>query len=558
MQTTTKLLLLIISTLSSSFALGSNEVSLDRTKGSYAWKIKKDQWDAQDEAGYGNFVRQLGEAVAARKCRNVTACMRSSSNPYWNSDPQDLLIKADCADWTYLLRAYYAWKNQLPFAFTIMRPHPSNPSQGHDMRYTPNGNVVSERVDMTSNFWGYADAKQLFTEFIPRLISTANTRTNQPTVAGNLWSDFYPINIDRESLRPGTTIYDPFGHVVVVYKITDDGQVHYVDAHTDNNLTVAVFNEKFARTAPQVGGGFKNWRPIKLVGYSRDSSGYLSGGRIIPMSNTQISDYSEVQYYGNQSPQNRNWDQARFNNGSKDLNFYEYVRAKMSAGNSRLNPLSEMRDRLAELCQTTQARVRSVESARTEGIYRKPHPAKLPFNIYVTDGDWETYSSPSRDAVIRILFSTLVTKTKEWVQIAKSSRSALDYSGTNLAKDLLNIYQEETERCGIIYYNSLGQRQMLNLDDIRERLPKISFDAYHCPELRWGATPDTAEGRTCSTDQEKNFWYQQEQGLRNQTERRLDVRMDYGARDLSVMRQGVGTATVPETNIPGFLHSMLR
>jgi hypothetical protein len=550
------LLSFFIFTDAQAFLFDNQEIDIDHTRGPYAWKIKKDHWDMSDELGYGRFVTTLGEAVAAGKCRNVTDCMNSTANIYRSSDPKDLIFKADCADWTYLLRAYYAWKNNLPFAVTTMIPHPSNPENMTDLRYTPFGNIVSERVDLVSTFWGYPDARQLFTEIIPSLISTANIRTHQDNVVENLWSDFYPISINSKSLRPGTTIYDPFGHVVVVYRISEDGHIYYVDAHTDNNLTVGVFNEKFVRTHPLIGGGFKNWRPIKLVDYSRDSSGILNGGKLVALSNSQISDFSEVQYFGSRQRSNRNWKLAQFAVEDKNVTFYEYVQAQMSSGGLHINPLNELKDRLGEICQTMQARSRSVESARVNKIYLAEHPEKLPFNIYVASGEWETYSSPSRDTVLRILYSTLLARTKTWIEMWKNQSSHLVYNGQNLVDDLKSNYIAISNQCVITYYNSRGSKKKLTLEDARLRLPQMSFDAYHCPELRWGATQETSEGSTCSTNANKNHWYKQEQYIRNQLERRFDIRMDYDADELSRLPPGVGSRNVPETDILKYLNSL--
>lgn len=538
------------------FLFDNQDIDLDHTRGRFAWKIRKDHWDMADELGYGRFVTRLGEAVAAGKCHNVTECMRSSANFYQDSDPSDLVFKADCADWTYLVRAYYAWKNNLPFAVTTMIPHPSNPEQMKDLRYTPFGNIVSERVDLISSFWGYPDAQQFFMDIIPHIISTANIRTNQTRVEDGLWSDFYPISINAKSLRPGTTIYDPFGHVVVVYKISEDGHIYYVDAHTDNNLTVGVFNEKFVRTHPYIGGGFKNWRPLKLIGYSRNSNGYLDGGRIIAEPNSTLPDFSEVQYFGNKTSSNRDWQKARFTVEDNNVTFYEYVQAQVSSGSLHINPINELKDRMGEICQTMQARSRSVESARTNGIYLSEHPETLPYNIYVATGEWETYSSPSRDAVLRILYSTLLSRTKTWIEMAKNQSPHLVYSGSDLAADIQNTYLEISNHCGITYYNSRGNRVRLSLEQIRERLFKISFDAYHCPELRWGATADTQEGSSCVTNSEKNYWYTQEQFLRNQIERRFDMRMDYLAKELTPPPPGVGATSIPDTDILNYLRSV--
>src|SRR4051812_32873058 len=77
------------------------------------WRIAKVEWSADDEKGFGDFVRAIGES----NCTNSVECLRGPANPYRASDPKSLKFFADCADFPYMLRAYYAWKNGLPFAY---------------------------------------------------------------------------------------------------------------------------------------------------------------------------------------------------------------------------------------------------------------------------------------------------------------------------------------------------------------------------------------------------------------------------------------------------------
>ena len=48
--------------------------------------------------------------------------------------------------------------------------------------------------------------------------------------------DFYPEKIAKGAIRPGTVIYDPNGHVAVVYSVDDDGRIRFIDTHPDNLL----------------------------------------------------------------------------------------------------------------------------------------------------------------------------------------------------------------------------------------------------------------------------------------------------------------------------------
>lgn len=56
----------------------------------------------------------------------------------------------------------------------------------------------------------------------------------------NVFNDFYPVEISRDSIVPGSVFYDPNGHILVVYDVADDGRIFMIDAHPDNSLTRAV------------------------------------------------------------------------------------------------------------------------------------------------------------------------------------------------------------------------------------------------------------------------------------------------------------------------------
>ena len=103
-------------------------------------------------------------------------------------------------------------------------------------------------------------------------------------------SDFYSPAIAPKSIRPGTVIYDPNGHLAVVWKIEADGRIRYIDAHPDNSLTRGTYDLRFVRASPGMGAGFKNWRPARL-GRRRAPDGALLGGRMVlaPMPRSPIS-----------------------------------------------------------------------------------------------------------------------------------------------------------------------------------------------------------------------------------------------------------------------------
>jgi surface antigen len=286
------------------------------------WKITKDHWDADDESRFGEFVAGFGEHT----CSDPASCFKSTANPYRDTDPPNLKMDGDCADFIYQLRAYFAWKNGLPFSYPLYVMSRSGPTP--DFRFSDAGNQVVARLQLA---WQQnTDPAKLLLD-IRGTVSTAMFRIEHTFDAGYSASDFYAPKISRGALRPGSIIYDAFGHVVYVYKIDSDGTIHWVDSNPDRAVTRGTFGSQFPRTAPAIGGGFWNWRPMKLVDYTRAEDGSLLNGRFIVASNGEIPDYSAEQYYGTEPNESRDWQKAKFVLKRKELNFYEYVKAKLAS-----------------------------------------------------------------------------------------------------------------------------------------------------------------------------------------------------------------------------------
>ena len=144
-------------------------------------------------------------------------------------------------------------------------------------------------------------------------------------------SDFYSPKISRAGIRPGSIVYDAFGHVVYVYKVDADGTIHYVDSNPDRQVTRGNFGSQFPRTAPALGGGFWNWRPIRLVDYATAEDGSLVNGRFAVASNAELANYSPEQYFGTEPNPDRDWKKAKFVLRKNEMTFYEYIKAKLGS-----------------------------------------------------------------------------------------------------------------------------------------------------------------------------------------------------------------------------------
>ena len=216
-------------------------------KAPWQWCILRTSWTDSDEKGFEEFVQRIGESG----CRNMHVCLiGAESNPlYRASNPPGMHFYADCADLPHMLRAYYAWKNGLPFSYsTAVIPL----GFSKDIRYTARGNAIAGRRDLVD---ATIDARKAIPQMM-EAISSAHYRY-PPDYVARLLPDHYPVKITRESIRPGTIIYDPNGHVAVVYKVTAEGRIHYIDTHPDNSLTRGVYGKAFARSSPGMGAGFK-------------------------------------------------------------------------------------------------------------------------------------------------------------------------------------------------------------------------------------------------------------------------------------------------------------
>jgi hypothetical protein len=128
------------------------------------------------------------------------------------------------------------------------------------------------------------------------------------------------------------------------------------------------------------------------------------------------------------------------------------------------------------------------------------------------------------------------------------------YDGLFLQKDLREAYAAQSTACTITYLNSATKPVPMTFDDMMHRLFKISFDPYHCVELRWGA--EDAERETCPDGKAKLKWYAAEQRLRNQPDRTYDLQMGFDLDELGRHVKGTGIDNPPPVDIKALIDSM--
>ena len=526
-------------------AAGENAAAPAPVAASSIYYVRYDHWSPADERGFGEFLTSIGDS----ECHTVDRCLHGPGNPFRATDPEGIYFRSDCADLPYVLRFYYAWKRGLPFAYASeVEPR----GYTRDMRYTARGNAVTERVTVQSgDTSGYA-----MIETLRGTISSATFRMH-PELEEPLPQDLYSPAITPKSIRPGTVIYDPNGHLATVYRVDPDGRIHYLDAHPDNSMTRGIYDLRFVRARPSMGAGFKNWRPATLVGATRRSDGVLIGGHVELPRNSEISDYSIEQFFGNgRRPANDSeWQQASFTLNKEQLDYYDYVRARLAGGTLEFDPIKEVHDMVESNCADLQYRSDAVKVAIAAGIENNAQPYQLPSNIYGTEGDWETYSSPSRDARLKTAFKELRDTVARFMALYQANDRKLKYAGQNLAVDMLTAYDRQAALCRIGYTRTDGTAIGFGYEQARLRLFAMSFDPYHCVERRWGAS-DARELDSCADGPLKRAWYAAEQPLRNQLERTYDVQMGFSLADLNAHVAGSGVASPPDTDVRTYLWLM--
>lgn len=454
------------------------------------------RWNDAMEREYSDFVRAIGRGVESRRCTRLDRCLR---NPEINVlyDPATegrLTLDVDCGDLPYVLRAYFAFKRRLPFGYVD-----AVAGSGSDPRY-----MLRVRPALFHQWRDYRTPRSIL-RHISESVHSGMYRVEPAQEQG----DFYPVALSRASVRPGTTYYDPNGHVLVVTEVRDDGTVFLIDGHPDGSLTWKRFGEAFELGPRFLWGGFKNWRRQTLTGDG------LTRAR-----NAELPDFDPDQQW-NRALWVAGVPRAQWlrppPEGPRDAiapgMFHLWVRRTLAAPDVPRDPVRDFREQLRGLCRDVLDRADAVDAALAVRTHQRAHPGALPFNIYGTNGDWELYSTPSRDARLK----ASVREIAEGL-LALPPDSAL-------RPQLLAAWREESARegCSFRYTNSVGAAVTLSLDAVLDRLFDLSFDPYHCPELRWGAAPRSPELATCPDNPEKLGWYRAERRLRQQIDRHYGV-----------------------------------
>jgi hypothetical protein len=434
------------------------------------------EWNRGTENLYSAWIEKLFDAPlnAQPSYRALHEVLRDQSrNILFNHlglGEDKLVIRPDCADFPYFLRAYFAFKMGLPFGY-------SNCSRGGGGKAPQcfrwaNNQASSRSISAAS-----------FGSLLRTVADTVHSGTGRTALNDNN-TDYYPVPLTREALRPGTVYADPYGHTLVLVKRIPQsadaaGVLLAFDAQPDGTVARKRFwrgNFLFAQDPALGGPGFKRFRPIV-----RDKKGNLRR-----LSNAEIAKDPD---YGDFS-----LDQARLSVEQ----FYDRMDDVMSP--QPLDPMRAMKEAIIALEEQVQARVTSVENGRKyqnkgRSTVGMPNGA----TIFETTGPWEDFSTPARD--LRLLIAIDVVRHFPDRVARRPGRYAMPAlrSVADVKADLQRVLTSELSSRKFNYPRSDGSPWTLSLKDVIDRLPalEMAYNPNDCVELRWGAPDESAEESTC-------------------------------------------------------------
>jgi len=476
--------------------------------GAGVWPVR-DSWNRETENLYSAWIEKLFDAPLddTLSWPALHVVLRDKSRNFLfnhlglGEDEMGMVIRPDCADLPYFLRAYFAFKMGLPYGFSKCSrggggrgPHCvawSNILNGETAaNHTPvsvaaggqNPEAVAsisqspeapKRLGLAASFGQYL-----------RILADGVHSGSARTALNDNNNDYYPVPLTQETLRPGVVYADPYGHVLMLVKRLPQtkeaaGVILAVDGQPDGTVSRKRFwrgNFLFAQDPALGGPGFKRFRPIV-----REANGALRR-----LSNEEIA----------KDPQYGDFSLEQSKLGVED--FYDRMDDVMSP--APLDPMRAMMEAIAALEEQVKARVTSVENGRkyqNSGRADAEMPAGP--SIFETTGAWEDFATPSRD--LRLLIAIDVVRGFPDRVARRPNRYAMP-SGKSVADvkaEMERVLASELATRKFSYTRSDGSAWTLALKDVVERQGalEMAYNLNDCVELRWGAPERSDEASTC-------------------------------------------------------------
>lgn len=434
------------------------------------------RWEKDTENLYALWVEQLfdyppDEDVSWRSLHELLR--NRDKNLLHNHLGQDeervIELVPDCADLPYSLRAYFAFKTGLPYAYRRCRrgsagepPQCDELNTAHEPRPRDNSGAAL----------GDLDAFAAYMRDVRQGVHSASART-LPT---DDRTDVYPIALRREYLKPGTVFADPYGHLLVIAKWVPQTASRYgimlgADAQPDGTIGRRRFwrgSFLFTPSTDDVGAGFKANRPL----VENEETGAIEA-----LGNRDLVDTRE----------HIPWSDEQYRISKDDF----YARMEALINPLPLDPEVLLEARVDALFESVKRRVISVDNGIQFMKSRDWNTVEMPerLAIFQTDGPWEDYATPSRDMRLLISIDTVLAFPAS-VKHAPSRygvpQEDAEVTAAALEQKLAILLSART----FTYENSEGDPVTLSLAELvaRRRALEMAYNPNDCVEIRWGET----------------------------------------------------------------------
>jgi hypothetical protein len=521
-------------------AVRGEEPPRPRASEGSVWPVRN-SWNRATEDLFSAWIEKLFDAPldAAPSWAALHDVLRDRSrNILFNylglgEDEMRIVLRPDCADLPYFLRAYFAFKMGLPFGYSkcsrggggrppkcyawlsIQHPEAAAPAKPKPQAAAPKAPPKEETAEeglpgqnllVTAGILPAATpassepapslppppapepAKRLglaasFGRYL-NVVADAVQSGAVRTLANDDNTDFYTVPLTQETLRPGTVYADPYGHVMMLVRRVPQsagaaGIFLAVDGEPDGTVARKRFwrgNFLFAHEPTLGSPGFKRFRPIV-----REASGGLRR-----LTNAEIA----------KDPQYGDFSLEQSQLGVED--FYDRMDDVMSP--EPLDPSRAMADAIDSLEEQVKTRVLSVENGRK--YQSSGHgDAAMPDGpaIFATTGAWEDYATPARD--FRLLIAIDVVRGFPDRIVRRPNRYTMPFgkSPADVKTELTNALASELAARKFSYTRSDGSAWTLTLKDVIDRAVdlEMGYNLNDCVELRWGAPEGSEEASTC-------------------------------------------------------------
>jgi hypothetical protein len=495
------------STITREIAVQRKEPSRPHATGKRVWPVR-DAWNRATENLYSAWIEKLFDAPldVEPSWPALHEVLRDRSRNFLfnhlglREDEKGLIFQPDCADLPYFLRAYFAFKMGLPFGYAKCtrgdggqapkcpewwniekeEPPPAPPEQ----ETAPGGlfGLIGEPVAprLPPRPQGLVPG---FGYYLRTTVANGVQSGNGRTAADDDNTDYYPVPLREDTLRPGTIYADPYGHILVLVKRVPQsgdaaGVLLAVDGQPDGTVARKRFwRGNFLAQDPALGSpGFKRFRPIV-----REKNGDLQR-----LTNAEIAKDPQ---YGDFS-----LDQSQLS----VEDFYDRMDDVMSP--APLDPARALKETITSLEEQVNTRVTSVENGRK---YQNSGGAEVAIpdgaSIFETTGAWEDFSTPSRDLRLLIAIDVVLGFPDRVARRPERYAMPKDKGVADVKVELESVLASELAARKFSYVRSDGSQWTLALKDIVDRTAELemAYNVNDCVELRWGAPDKSDEASTC-------------------------------------------------------------